>query len=425
MIMKGTSDPSRVLMSGPVAGSSAGLGREFEMLGYARTTATDLMRLAAHLSRWLQGSGFGLADLTPSVIDAFVAERRASYVHLTSTRALDPIVGYLRRVGVVPEPLPAVPTTAAQVVLEGFVRFLLDERAVSGPVAAAYAHWVGPFVEQVLCPAGGGAPREVAANELVAFLARTLPAMSGKSAQMTATALRSFLRFAHARGWLSGDLTAAVPPVTRWRLSGLPRPLSQTEVRALLETCDPADPVGSRDLAVIVLMRRLALRSAEVAALRLEDIDWVGGTVVVRGKGGRVDRMPLPNDVGEALVGYLRGGRPVTPARTVFVRVVAPFTPLGRSSVSCIVGRAARRAGLGTVHGHRLRHTAASETLNAGASLDEVAQLLRHEGVASTVIYAKVDRSRLSALARPWPATPHPTGRPATGQPGSNQAGSR
>jgi integrase/recombinase XerD len=116
--------------------------------------------------------------------------------------------------------------------------------------------------------------------------------------------------------------------------------------------------------------------------------------------------MPLPTDVGEALVLYLRSGRPATLERTVFVRAVAPFTPLGPSSVSCIVARAARRAGLGTVHGHRLRHTAASETLNAGASLDEVAQLLRHEGVASTVIYAKVDRSRLIALARPWPGAP-------------------
>ena len=228
---------------------------------------------------------------------------------------------------------------------------------------------------------------------------------------MTTTALRSLLRFGNAQGLLSKDLTAAVPSIARWRLSGLPQPLPPDQVRALLEVCDPADPVGCRDRAVIVLMRRLALRNAEVAALRLDDIDWISGTVLVAGKGGRVDRMPLPTDVGEALVGYLRSGRPPTPERTVFVRAVAPFTPLGPSSVSCIVARAARRAGLGTVHGHRLRHTAASETLNAGASLDEVAQLLRHQGVASTVIYAKVDRSRLAALARPWPTAPHAAGK--------------
>jgi len=413
VIMKGASDPSRVRMSGPIVEFSDGLICELRTLGYATTTATGLMRLTAHLSRWLEGSGLGLAELTPSVIDAFVAERRTSYVNLSSAEALSPILGYLRRVGAVPESLPVVPTTAAQVALDGFVRFLVDERVLSGPVAAAYAHWVRTFVEDLLCPAGAQAPRDVAAGELVAFLARSLPALSGKSAQMTATAMRSLLRFAHAQGWLSRDLSAAVPPVARWRLSGLPRPLTQAQVRALLDACDPGDPVGSRDRAVIVLMRRLALRSAEVAALGLQDVDWVGGTVRIRGKGGRVDRMPLPSDVGEALVGYLRGGRPATSERAVFLRAVAPFTPLGSSSVSCIVARAARRAGLGTVHGHRLRHTAASETLNAGATLDEVAQLLRHEGVASTVIYAKVDRSRLTALARPWPATQSPTGQPA------------
>lgn len=423
--MSGVSDPSRVRVSGPVAGCSDGLVRELRALGYAPTSATELMRLAAHLSRWLQASGLGLAELTPSVVDAFVVERRASYVNLVSARALDPIIGYLRRVGAVPESLPAVPATGAQAVLDGFAAFLLDERALSGPVAVAYAHWVKPFVEQVLFPSGAQAPRDVTPGELVAFLARTLPALSPKSAQMTASALRSLLRFARARGWLSTDLRAAVPSVARWRLAGLPRPLSRDQVRALLAACDPDAAVGSRDRAVIVLMRRLALRTAEVAALRLEDLDWVGGTVLVRGKGGRVDRMPLPADVGEALVAYLRAGRPLTQERTVFVRAVAPFTPLGSSSVSCIVGRAARRAGLGTVHGHRLRHTAATETVNAGASLDEVAQLLRHDGVASTVIYAKVDRSRLAALARPWPGTQPPPEQPGSAQDATGQAGTR
>ena len=367
--MNSASDPSRIRMSGPIVGVAEDRVRELKSLGYATTTATELMRLAAHLSRWLDGSGLVLAEVTPSVIDAFVAECRTTYTNQTSAQALAPILGYLRRVGAVPEPLPVPPTTAAQVVLGEFSQYLLDQRALSAPVAVAYAHWVQPFVEQLLCPPGSDRPRDISVVELVAFLAHALPAMSGKSAQMTATALRSLLRFGQAQGLLSADLTAAVPSIARWRLSGLPRPLRPDQVQALLDACDPADPVGARDRAVIVLMRRMALRSAEVAALRLDDIDWIGGTVCVRGKGGRVDRMPLPTDVGEALVDYSRHGRPATPERTVFVRAVAPFTPLGSNSVSCIVGRAARRAGLGTVHGHRLRHTAASETLNAGASL--------------------------------------------------------
>lgn len=403
MNMRRASEPSRVRMSGPLIGFADDLGGELESLGYATTTAAELMRLAAHLSRWLDVRRLALAEVTSPVIDAFVAERRATYTNQTSARALAPILGFLRRVGAVPEPVPVPATTAAQVMLAEFARHLLDQRALSAPVAAAYAHWVRPFVDQLLCPPGSDRPRDVSVVELVGFLTAALPAMSGKSAQMTATALRSLLRFGHAQGFLSADLTAAVPSIAGWRLSGLPQPLRSDQVQALYDACDSTDPVGSRDRAVIVLMRRMALRSAEVAALRLDDIDWVGGTVRIRGKGGRIDRMPLPTDVGEALVSYLRYGRPATSERTVFVRAVAPFTSLASSSVSCIVARAARRAGLGTVHGHRLRHTAASETLNAGAGLDEVAQLLRHEGVASTIIYAKVDRSRLSALARPWP----------------------
>jgi len=173
----------------------------------------------------------------------------------------------------------------------------------------------------------------------------------------------------------------------------------------LIGACDPSRPVGRRDLAVIACLLRLGLRCGELAALRLEDIDWAGGTVRVHGKGNRVDLLPLPTDVGQALVAYLRQGRPSGAARVVFLTAVAPFAALTRSSVSCIVGRAARRAGLGTIHAHRLRHTAASATLNAGATLEQVAHLLRHASPATTAVYAKTDLSRLGSLARPWPTT--------------------
>ena len=293
----------------------------------------------------------------------------------------------------------------AEVLLARFACYLAGQRALSAPVVAAYLHWVRPFVEQVLCPAGAQHPHDVSAVEVAGFLAERLPAMSRKSAQMAATSLRSLLRFLHIESIVSADLVDAVPPVASWRLSGLPQALTPDVVEALLHTCGATEITARRDRAVILLMRRLGLRCAEVAALRLDDVDWVNGTVTVTGKSGRVDRMPLPVDVGEALVDYLRHARPETSERCVFVRAVAPFTPLGSSSVSCIVARAARRAGLGTIHGHRLRHTAATETLNAGASLEEVAQLMRHAGVATTVIYAKTDRNRLSALARPWPSS--------------------
>lgn len=183
----------------------------------------------------------------------------------------------------------------------------------------------------------------------------------------------------------------------------MPQPLTPAQVQALVGACDPSGPVGRRDLAVIACLLRLGLRSGEVAALRLDDLDWANGTLRVRGKGNRVDLLPLPVDVGRSLVAYLRHGRPTTSERVVFLTVVAPFTALAPSSVSCIVGRAARRAGLGTIHAHRLRHTTASDTLNAGATLEQVAHLLRHASPATTAVYAKTDLSRLATLARPWP----------------------
>ena len=402
--MHNVPDPSRVRFDGPVAPFAPGLAVELASLGYTRASATMLMQLAASLSRWLDAAGVGLDELTGPVMERFLSERRARGASHYSPRAVAPIVDYLRRVGVVAAAVaPAPPVTAVEVLLERFARYLAKQRALTPPVVRAYVHWVRPFTEDVCCPAGVDRVGEVSAGEVAVFLAARLPVMSCKSAQMTACALRSLLRFLHAEALVDVALVDAVPSVASWRLSGLPQALTNSQVQALWHACDNSDPVGRRDLAVIILMCRLGLRCGEVAALRLEDIDWVAGTVTIHGKGNRIDRMPLPVDAGQALVDHLRGGRPDTSARTVFVRAKAPFTPLRSSSVSCIVARAARRAGLGIVHGHRLRHTAATETLNAGAALEEVAQLMRHTGVTTTVIYAKTDQNRLARLARPWP----------------------
>jgi integrase/recombinase XerD len=402
--MHSVPEPAKVRFSGPLTPFAAGLVQELSSLGYATTSATNQMQLAAHLSRWLDRVGVGPQDLTEVLLDGFLAERRRDYTSHYSRRALGPMLGYLRGIGVVPQSVEVAPACPADVLLAQFGRYLTGQRALSTPVVTAYLHWVRPFVKQVLCPVGAEGPRDVSAVELACFLADRLPVMSRKSAQMTASALRSLLRFLHAAAIVSDNLVDAVPPVASWRLSGLPQAVSPEDVEALLDACGAMEQVARRDRAVITLMRRLGLRCAEVAALRLDDIDWVNGMLTVAGKSGRVDRMPLPVDVGEALVDYLRHGRPETGERCVFVRAVAPFTPMRSSSVSCIVARAARRAGLGTIHGHRLRHTAATETLNAGAGLEEVAQLMRHAGVATTVIYAKTDQNRLSALGRPWPS---------------------
>jgi site-specific recombinase XerD len=194
-----------------------------------------------------------------------------------------------------------------------------------------------------------------------------------------------------------------VPSVAGWRLSGLPKRLKPGEVDALLASCDRSTVIGLRDLAILTVLSRLGLRAGEVAALSLEDVDWRAGELIVRGKGNRSEWLPLPHDVGEAIVGYLRDGRPTTAQdRAVFVRVRAPHHRLSSGGVTFVVEAAARRAGLGEIHAHRLHHTAASELLRCGATLTEVGQVLRHRRAATTAIYAKVDRQALRQIARPW-----------------------
>jgi len=190
--------------------------------------------------------------------------------------------------------------------------------------------------------------------------------------------------------------------VTGWADQRLPRPLGAAAVPALLASCDRHTLAGARDFAILTVLRRLGLRAGEVAALQLGDIDWRHGEIAVRGKGGRRERLPLPADVGEAVVAYLRW-RPRVRCRALFLRVRAPIAGLTSDGVQDVVRGSCMRAGLPVAGAHRLRHHAATAMLAGGASLAEVGQVLRHARPATTSLYAKVDRVALRRLARPWP----------------------
>ncbi|MGH3989082.1 MAG: tyrosine-type recombinase/integrase, partial [Pseudonocardiaceae bacterium] len=184
----------------------------------------------------------------------------------------------------------------------------------------------------------------------------------------------------------------------------LPRPLEPQQVAAMLSGCEPDSRAGQRDLAILTLLARMGLRAGEVAGLQLEDIDWRRAEITIRGKGSRRDRLPLPVDVGQAVAGYLRHGRPATALdRSVFIRIKAPHRGLTATGVTQAVAAAAQRVGLGTIYAHRLRHSAATSMLAHGASLTEIGQVLRHRRALTTAAYAKVDTEALRTLARPWP----------------------
>jgi site-specific recombinase XerD len=216
-----------------------------------------------------------------------------------------------------------------------------------------------------------------------------------------------FVRFLVADGRCASGLDGAIPVLAHWRLSSLPRYLPGEDVERLIEACDVSSAVGQRDRAILLLLARLGLRAGDIVQLRLDDVDWRDAWIHVSGKGRREARLPLTQEVGDALVTYLTHGRPPTAADAVFVRSRAPFRAFrSHCAVSVIVDHALARAGVTRPSrgaAHLLRHSVATAMLRHGASLQEVAALLRHRSVTTTEIYAKVDVTALQRIAQRWP----------------------
>jgi integrase/recombinase XerD len=281
--------------------------------------------------------------------------------------------------------------------------YLTSERGLTAATAEGYAYAVRPFVCKREAPDGTLGLGNLTPRDITAFVVAEVPGRRMGSAKLAVTTLRSFLGFLHVEGVIARSLASAVPSVAGSRLAGLPKALEVGQAQQLLATCDRSTAVGRRDFAILTMLVRLGLRSGEITALELDDVDWHGAEIIVRGKGNRHERLPLPIDVGRALAAYLRGSRPIAESRRLFLRVRAPHQPLTSSGVFAIVIGAAQKAGLPPLGAHRLRHTAATELLRAGAPLSEIRQLLRHRSLLSTAIYAKVDRVALRQVARPWP----------------------
>jgi len=389
---------------GPLAPFADGFTVELVGRGYRPRSVRGQLELMAHLSRWLAEQGLEPAALTHENVERFLAVRREGDVSLRSWRAVGPLVVYLRGLGVAPEPMVSTGTPVERL-LAGYRDYLLREQ---GLTAGSVAHWervAGLFLAERSEPLEDALQR-LSAREVTGFVvARCAPGRcSGSAAKILTGGLRSLLRYLHLAGFTAIPLAPAVPRAAGWRLSSLPRALEAGEVARLLASCDRATAIGRRDRAILSLLARLGLRCCEVAALCLDDIDWRAGEITIRGKGSATERLPLPHEVGDALADYLRDGRSASAGfRQVFVTAKAPRRPLSPTAVTHVVGSACKRGGIRPVGAHRLRHTLASDLLRAGTPLAQIAPVLRHASVATTAIYAKVDRDALRTLARPWP----------------------
>ena len=384
---------------------ASGFREELRRLGYKDDQLNKHMLVLGHLSGWMAERGTSPGELSTQVVEDFFAERRRlGHVWLITPLAAKPLLEFLRTAGVLTEPVAPAPSGSVDVLLERYREFLVHQRGLVPATVSHYGVAARVFVD-ALGADSGFELGSLSTADVSRFVIGACSNPVKQSAREMVSALRSFLRFLHVEGVTAGPLSQAVPAYASWRAGPLPRPLSPDQTARLLASCDRRSARGRRDYAVLVLLARLGLRAGEVAALALEDIDWRAGELVVTGKGRRTERLPLPVDVGEAVADYLRHGRPEADSRAVFLRCIAPLAALSPTGVTWVVYASCDRAGLPQVGAHRLRHSAATDMLRAGASLAEIGQVLRHRRVGTTAIYAKVDHAALSPLARHWPGT--------------------
>lgn len=394
----------RIVVNGPLAGFADGLRRELAGQGYALDTVGDHVHLLADLSGWLGGQDLTAEDLTTQRVEEFLLDRRRRGCRIgLSPRAVAPILGYLRDLRVAPLPVRPVPVTPQERLLANYRDYLSGERGVAAGTVTHYLRCARVFLESL--PGQLDATlAELSTANVTGYVLAWAKRRQGKAPDLvTLPALRSLLRYLHVAGLIGAPLAEAIPAGRGYPRPALPRVASAGQVRAVLAACDRDGAAGRRDYAILLTMARLGLRGGEVARLLLCDIDWRAAEVTIRGKGARTDVLPLPLDVGEAITDYLLHARPTTTSGHLFVTMVAPFTGLATSSITCMVGRACVRAGVSRFGPHGIRHAVACELLARGASMAEIGQLLRHAQERTTAIYAKVDQARLAALAMPCP----------------------
>jgi len=397
----------RRLQAGPLGAYVDAIVGDLADRGFAAATATYALRLLADLSTWLQGQGRSVAGLDESMVEAFLRHR---YQRRRPNREDHPtlarLLAQLREAAVAAPLRPAVASGEQSAIKAAFRQHLIGQRNLAPATVRRYLDTVGRFLDGRFATSPPLELGALGAQDVNRFMLEQARRYSAGHVQLLASALRGFLRFLRQTGAIATDLAHCVPAPARRQLAGLPKFMPAEDVERLLQTSNRDGPQGRRDYAILLLLARLGLRAQEIASLRLEDVDWDAGELAIHGKGGGVERLPLPWEVGEALSRYLRAVRPACSTRQVFVCLRAPRRGFRNgNAVGTIVCRALARADLHPSHrgAHLLRHSLATRLLRHGASLVEIGELLRHRNLDTTRIYAKVDERTLGALALPWP----------------------
>jgi integrase/recombinase XerD len=364
--------------------------------GYREGTITELVRLLACWAEWIRNAGFDL-DTIGAGLDASAAVFEGGKTARAPHGAAALFVSYLREQAVVPTPERSPSMEETWPVLLAFRSWMHDQRGIAGSTLDTYQSTLVDLLAML-----GDNPSTYTARAVRAFvLDRAKPHGRGR-AQGIAVATRAFLRFLIATGQCSAGLDRAVPDFANWQSASTPRYLDADGIARVIDACDGEDRL--RDRAIILLLARLGMRANEVANLMLAQIDWTNGRLTIFGKSRREERLPLTQEIGDAIIAYIEHARPHVPTPRLFITDIAPVAPLTRIAVKCIVRRALGRAGIDSSHrgAHVLRHSAATAMLRHGVSLAGVGAVLRHRSPSVTALYAKVDIALLSEIAQPW-----------------------
>lgn len=392
---------------GEVAPYLEGFVAEMAAVGYAELTIAGYMNSAIHFGGWLEAQSVSLLDIDENTVKVFGAHRCQCPGHRSHKclsrhylARVERFAGYLAQRGVIRPVANTVPETPSSLI--AFRQWLLQHRGLSPLTVARHERLI-----KLMLPALGTDASEYTATTVRTVILDQIRGCRPAYAKTFVGALRIYLRFLATTGACQPGLDHVVPTVAEWRLSSLPRYLDSTQVTRLDDACRKEGSLALRDRAIVLLLLRLGLRAGDIADMRSADIDWQEATLLVRGKGRRDVRLPLPQDAGDAVLDYLERERPPVPIDRIFLCTNAPFRALrSGGAVSNIVEAALRAAGIDNPPSrgaNLIRHTAATSMLRAGATLDEIGTVLRHKSPDTTAHYAKVDVATLQQLAQPWP----------------------
>ena len=381
-------------------------GEHLRKQGYAEATIKHYDHSCRHFVVWLDQHEIMLAAIDDVIVERFAihkctcpgvfvqkARRCSAYIAMVSR-----FVQYLVTVCATPS---AAVLKRSDDLLQPFREWLRRHRGTGERRILVHLHTITK-----LLPKLGVDPGCYNAALINQVMLQNLESTSRVGAQQMCGSLRMYLRFLASTGACSPALVGAIPRIPRWRLATLPRYILNDDVERVIASCDPTTLRGMRDRAILLLLARLALRGGDVANLHLEDVDWDKALIRVAGKTRHEVALPLPQDVGDALLAYIERARPAVGSTKVFIRVIAPFVPFASSSPIAIVVRdALKRAGVENANlrgAYLLRHSAATNMLRTGATLDAVSAVLRHRSPETTAIYAKVDTTMLGHVVQPW-----------------------